>query len=196
MHDVSDDGSPHGSLEFAVVDPANARGRQLREDLLETWVAVTDAGGSVGFIAPADRAQIAETLDSALERVADGSDVLGVLTRAGTVVGMGFLVDNGSPLQRHWRILLRLMVRPELQGSGAGRALLEGLHQTARELGLEQLQLTVRDGHGLERFYERFGYAIVGHHPGAVRVGPGDDRDEVMMVARLGPRPAPSRSPH
>ena len=97
MHDVSDRGSPHGGFEYAVVDRANARGRQLREDLLETWVAVTDAGGSVGFAAPADRAQIAETLDLALERVADGSDALGVVTRGGTVVGMGFLVDNGVP---------------------------------------------------------------------------------------------------
>ena len=151
MHEVSNGGASHDCLEYAVVNPANARDRQLREDLLETWVAVTDAGGSVGFTAPADRAQIAATLDPALERVADGTDVLGVLTRASTVVGMGFLVDTGSSLQRHWRVLLRLMVRPELQGTGAGRTLLEGLHQTARELGLEQLQLTVRDGHGLER---------------------------------------------
>jgi len=37
----------------------------------------------------------------------------------------------------------------------------------------------------LEAFYERFGYTVVGRHPDAVRVGPGDDRDEVMMVARL-----------
>ncbi len=196
MHDVSAGGSPHDCLEYAVVNRAKARNHQLREDLLDTWVTVTDAGGSVGFTAPADRAQIAGTLDVALERVADGSDVLGVLTRGSTVVGMGFLVENGSLLQRHWRGLLRPMVRPELQGSGAGRTLLEGLHKTARELGLEQLQLTVRDGHGLERFYERFGYTIVGRHPGAIRVGPGDDRDEVMMVARLGQRRAPPRSPH
>jgi len=57
-----------------------------------------------------------------------------------------------------------------------------GVHRT---LGLEHLQLTVRGGTGLESFYERFGYVVVGRHPGAVRVAPGDDRDEVMMVARL-----------
>jgi predicted N-acetyltransferase YhbS len=98
---------------------------------------------------------------------------------------MGLLVDHGSAVQRHWRTLLRVMVRPELQGVGAGRLLVDGLHQMARTLGLEQLQLTVRGGTGLESFYERFGYAVVGRHPGAVRVAPGDDRDEVMMVARL-----------
>jgi hypothetical protein len=30
----------------------------------------------------------------------------------------------------------------------------------ARSLGLEQLQLTVRGGTGVELFYERFGYAV------------------------------------
>lgn len=172
-------------LTYAVVAPADARELRLREDLLETWAAVTDAGGAVGFVAPADRAQIARTLDGALARVSCGADVLGILRRGETAVGMGFLVDDGAPLQRHWRTLLRLMVRPELQGTGAGRLLLEGLHQTAHEIGLEQLQLTVREGMSLESFYERFGYAVVGRHPGAIRLAPGDDRDEIMMVAWL-----------
>ena len=57
-----------------------------------------------------------------------GTDLLGILRQDGTAVGMGFLVDGGSPLRRHWRTVLRLMVRPELQGRGAGRLLLEGLH--------------------------------------------------------------------
>jgi GNAT superfamily N-acetyltransferase len=35
-----------------------------------------------------------------------------------------------------------VMVRPELQGIGAGRLLVDGLHGMARDLGLEQLQLT------------------------------------------------------
>ena len=60
-----------------------------------------------------------------------------------------------------------------------------GLHALARDLGLEHLQLTVRDGHGTDGFYQRLGYVIVGTHPGAIRVAPGDDRDEIMMIARL-----------
>jgi GNAT superfamily N-acetyltransferase len=153
--------------------------------LLATWIAVTNAGGSVGFIAPADRVEVAAAVDEALEHVVAGRDALGIVRTGDTSVGMGLLVDTGSAIQRHWRTLLRVMVRPELQGSGAGRLLVEGLHQMARDLGLEQLQLTVRSGERLESFYERFGYVVVGRHPGAVRVAPGDDRDEVMMVAWL-----------
>lgn len=68
---------------------------------------------------------------------------------------MGFLVSGGSPLCGHWRAVLRLMVDPELQGTGAGRILLEGLHGLAAERGLEHLMLTVRGGLGIEGFYER-----------------------------------------
>lgn len=170
---------------FVPVRSADARRSALRSELLDTWVAVTNAGGAVGFTAPADAVAIAGTLDRALGRVASGRDALGILRDRDAAVGMGFLVDPGSALQQHWRTVLRVMVRPELQGLGAGRLLLEGLHQMARELGLEHLLLTVRGETGVERFYERFGYAVVGRHSGAVRVAPGDDRDEIMMLLSL-----------
>ena len=117
--------------------------------------------------------------------VAGGTDLLGILHQNGDVVGMAFLVDDNSALRRHWRTILRLMVRPELHGRGAGRLLLEGLHRSAMGLGLEQLLLTTRGGTGVEGFYERFGYSIVGRHPGAIRLAPGDDRDEIILIYRL-----------
>ena len=128
---------------------------------------------------------MARTLDIQLDRVAAGTDLLGILCQSGIVVGMGFLVEGGSQLRPHWRTILRLMVRPELQGRGAGRLLLEGLHTTAADLGLEQLMLTTRGGTGVEGFYERVGYTVVGRHPGAIRLEPGDDRDELMLIFRL-----------
>lgn len=177
--------NPDPELVYAVVDASGARSPELRGQLLEMWVDVTNAGGAVGFTPPADVAAVASTLDAALDRVAADKDLLGILTRDGAAVGMAFLVDGGSPLRRHWRTILRLMVRPELQGRGAGRLLLEGLHRTAADLGLEQLMLTTRGGTGVEGFYERFGYTVVGRHPRAIRLAPGDDRDELILVLRL-----------
>lgn len=174
------------TVTFRVVDRAEARDPHLRDELLGTWVAVTDAGGSVGFVAPAPVAEIAAAIDLALARVADGRDRLGVLVADdGAVVGLGLLVGRGPAIFDHWRTVLRVMVHPDHQGRGAGRTLVEGLHDAGRSLGLEHLQLTVRGGEGLEAFYARFGYEVVGLHPGAVRVAPGDDRDELMLVARL-----------
>jgi GNAT superfamily N-acetyltransferase len=173
------------TLTFEEVDAGAALDPGLRSDLLDTWVAVTDAGGSVGFTAPAPVPAIAATLDASLARVAAGDDALGVLRDGPRSVGLGLLVAGPGVLTRHWRTVLRVMVHPDHQGNGAGLLLMDGLHQVARRLGLEQLQLTVRGGEGLERFYERLGYTVVGRHPGAVRVAPGDDRDEVMLVLRL-----------
>ena len=174
-------------VAFEPVPAVAALDPQLRADLLRTWIDVTDAGGSVGFTAPAPVAAVSGNLDAALARVVAGDDALGVLRSADGVVGMGLLVDRGSVLCRHWRTVLRVMVHPHHQGGGAGLLLMQGLHELGRRLGLEQLQLTVRQGEGLERFYARLGYTVVGRHPGAVRVGPGDDRDEIMLVARLEP---------
>jgi GNAT superfamily N-acetyltransferase len=175
------------SIVFEVVAPERATDAALRAELLDTWVRVTDAGGAVGFTAPADPDEIVATLDSALRRVARGQDTLGVLRRGpgGPAVGMGILVVSQSELRRHWRTVLRVMVTPELQGTGAGRTLLDGLHELARQLGTEHLILSVRGGTGTERFYERFGYEQIGRHPAAIRLAPGDDRDELLLCKRL-----------
>jgi GNAT superfamily N-acetyltransferase len=70
------------------------------------------------------------------------------------------------------------MVRPGMQGRGYGAALLREAATVGRRLGWEALHLTVRDGTGVERFYQAHGYREVGRLPGALRVAPGDDRDE------------------
>jgi GNAT superfamily N-acetyltransferase len=169
-------------VKYLVVEPDEVLEPALRVDLLDTWIAATDAGGAVGFTAPAPVELVAETLDEALGRVAAGLDLLGVLYNGERYVGMGLLVSRGSALQAHWRTVLRLMVHPKHQGGGAGRMLMEGLRGSAVDLGLQQLQLTIRDGLGLEKFYVPLGYRIVGRHPRAVRVAADDYRDEVMLV--------------
>ncbi|KAA0018462.1 GNAT family N-acetyltransferase [Antrihabitans cavernicola] len=141
-------------MEYREVDPTGASAAGLRAELLDTWIAATNAGGSVGFTAPAPESLIAVTLHRALERVSTGVDALGVLHNGERYVGMGLLVAKESALTTHWRTVLRVMVHPEHQGSGAGRTLMTGLRQTAVKLGLEQLQLTIRDGQGLQGFYE------------------------------------------
>jgi GNAT superfamily N-acetyltransferase len=174
-----------GAVKYLVVEADEALDPGLRADLLDTWIAATDAGGAVGFTPPAPVGLVAETLDEALGRVASGLDLLGVLHTGERYAGMGLLVSRGSALQEHWRTVLRVMVHPAHQGNGAGRLLMDGLRGSAVDLGLEQLQLTIRDGLGLEKFYEPLGYRVVGRHPRAVRVGPTDYRDEIMLITDL-----------
>ncbi len=168
----------------AAVAPADLD--DLSPELLDLWVDVTDAGGAVGFVPPADRDEHARELAAALARVRAGSAALVVLrAEDGAVRGMGFLDASPAWIFQHWRTVKRLMVHPSLRGQGAGLALLLGVHDHARELGLEQLRLTLRDGLGLPAFYAKAGYQVIGRHPGAIRIGPGEDRDELMMLVQL-----------
>ena len=59
------------------------------------------------------------------------------------------------------------------------------MHDIAREPRLEFLHLGARGGTGVDAFYRGLGYTEVGRVPGAIRVAPGDDREEILLVHRL-----------
>lgn len=182
---------------------------QLRERLLTIWTDVSNAGGWVGFVPPVDRARVAPALDAALRRIHDGRDWLIVVRvpRPGmedvtetpgdplaaepeVVAGFAIVADNDRLLSEHWRWVIRVQVHPDFQGSRLGGVLLDGVAEIAADAGIEMLHLTVRSGEGLEAFYARNGYREVARIPGAIRVSPGDDRDQVVLVHELRPADA------
>jgi GNAT superfamily N-acetyltransferase len=157
----------------------------LRDELLTCWTDVSNAGGAVGFVPPVTRDDVAPVLDRLLETITSGRDVLAVLTVDGETAGFAALMGSLSPLRRHWGTVLRVQVHPSRQGSGLGRTLMGGVHEIARGKGWEFVHLTARGGTGVEAFYRGLGYVEAGRLPGAIRVGPGDDRDEIILTRRL-----------
>lgn len=171
------------------VEHAPALTPSLRAELVDVWVAATNAGGAVGLLPPTDPTG-AEVLAGPLwQRLLSGEDVLTVGRVDGRLAGWFVLVDSGVVLHRHWRTLKRLQVHPDLQGRGYGSALLRCADDAGRRLGLAALHLTVRGGTGTERLYARHGFREVGRLPGALRVADGDDRDEIHMWRVLGEGP-------
>ena len=157
-----------------------------RSQLLDLWVRVVNAGGSVGFIAPVTAEQVGPVLDWWLARVATGECALVRLEVDGfDPAGFAFLETPRKPHMRHWASVTCLQLDPDLQGRGLGRALVEAVHEAARVQGLEALRLQARGGEGLETFYARCGYREIGRYPRAIRLGPGDDRDEVLLYREL-----------
>jgi len=170
------------------VDDAPELTAALRAELVEVWVAATNAGGALGLLAPTS-AQAAEQLAGPTwQRLIAGLDVLVVGRDADRVAGWFVLESRSGPLSPHWRTVKRLQVHPDLQGRGHGRHLLAAADDVARRRGLDALHLTVRGGTGTERFYLRAGYREVGRLPGALRLLPGDDRDEIHLWKDLSPR--------
>ncbi|MFF9771778.1 GNAT family N-acetyltransferase [Streptomyces sp. NPDC014636] len=169
-----------------TLDPAITA--TLRDDILDLWTDVSNAGGSVGFVPPVTREQIRPELVRHFVQMAEGRTRLLVgLDEAGRVAATAFLTRNSHRLMAHWVWLYTVMVHPRHQGRGYGRDLLDAVADAARGLdGVESIRLSCRGGHGLERFYASCGYKEVGRVPDAIRVAPDDDRDEVLMLLPLG----------
>ncbi len=164
-----------------VVDPT------LRDGIVELWTDVSNAGGAVGFVPPVTKDDIRPEMVKHLVAMAEGRHRLVVGRDAdGRVRAVAFLALNTHRLQTHWVWLYTVMVDPALQGRGAGRALMEAVAEAARSLdGIEAIRLGCRGGMGLEDFYAACGYKEVGRVPDAIRVAPGDDRDDITMLLPL-----------
>ncbi|MEV5885159.1 GNAT family N-acetyltransferase [Streptomyces sp. NPDC052020] len=172
------------SLTFTF-DPALTT--ELREGVLDLWTDVSNAGGSVGFVPPVTREDIRPELVKHMVAMAEGRTRLLVgHDEAGEVAATAFLTFNTHRLMTHWLWLYTVMVHPRHQGRGYGRDLLAAAERAARGLeGIEAIRLTCRGGLGLERFYAACGYKEVGRVPDAIRVAPGDDRDDITMLLPL-----------
>ncbi|MFI1291696.1 GNAT family N-acetyltransferase [Streptomyces sp. NPDC020792] len=163
------------------VDPA------LRDGILDLWTDVTNAGGAVGFVPPATREEIRPELVKQFLALTEGRARLLVgHDEEGRVAATAFLTFNTHRLMTHWLWLCTVMVHPRHQGRGYGRDLLAAAADAAGGFpGIDAIRLTCRGGLGLERFYASCGYKEVGRVPGAIRVEPGDDRDDVIMLLPL-----------
>ncbi|MFJ2608897.1 GNAT family N-acetyltransferase [Streptomyces sp. NPDC091279] len=173
------------TLTFEL-DPAISP--ELRDQVLTLWADVSNAGGSVGFVPPVTVDDIRPELVKHLIALAEGRTRLLVgRDQGGAIAATAFLTHNTHRLMRHWVWLYTVMVHPRHQGLGYGRDLMTAAADAARGLdGVEAIRLTCRGGLGLERFYGSCGYKEVGRIPDAIRVAPGDDRDDVVMLLPLG----------
>ncbi|MFD7405522.1 GNAT family N-acetyltransferase [Streptomyces sp. NPDC059866] len=173
------------SLTFTLdpaVDPT------LHDGILDLWTDVSNAGGAVGFVPPVTREAIRPELVKQLVALGEGRvRLLAGHDEDGRVAATAFLTFNAHRLMTHWLWLYTVMVHPRHQGKGYGRDLLAAAADAARTFdGIEAIRLTCRGGLGLERFYGSCGYKEVGRVPGAIRVGPGDHRDDITMLLPLG----------
>jgi RimJ/RimL family protein N-acetyltransferase/GNAT superfamily N-acetyltransferase len=168
--------------------PREAAGVELREAVVDLWVRVNDAGGSVGFLPGAARRDVAAALDRHLDDVHERRSLLCVLREpGGPLLGLGFWEHSRGFPYDHVAGLKRLMVDPAAQGRNLGRLLLGGMVGIARrELPwVELLRLDYRDGLGLGEFYARAGWTEVGRLPRGLRLRPNDYRDDVAMARRV-----------
>ncbi|MFE4968680.1 GNAT family N-acetyltransferase [Streptomyces sp. NPDC056660] len=175
---------------FAQVSRPQEATADLRRELVDCWTAVTNAGGAViaaGFpLPPVSTRNVAPEVDRIVRGLGPPHGRLLVATVEGVLAGWLLLRRDQHPLVAHCGVVNHVQTHPRFRGLGIGAALMRRVPGIARdEMGLERLGLTARGGTGLEVFYRKLGWTEVGRWPGALRVAPGDDRDEILMSLSL-----------
>ncbi|MBW0103361.1 GNAT family N-acetyltransferase [Pseudonocardia sp. KRD291] len=140
------------------------------------WVAVTEAGGAVDFVAGDPEDDIRALAASTIAEVRDGRAVMLALGDGADLAGTVVLTP-GNGIAAHRADVGRLMVRPDLQGRGWGTVLLDAAVAEGAALGLEQLTLACRGGTPLPAFYAAHGWEQYGLLPRGVRLSADDARD-------------------
>lgn len=173
--------------EFLQITSPHEVSSEQRRQMVECWVTVSNAGGAVGFpFPPVGFDQVAAVFDQISTGLSPQSSRFLVALVDGTLAGWLNVRRDVNPLIAHWGTVHHVQTHTGFRGRGIGAALMRRLHDLAREeMGLEQLHLAARGGTGLEDFYGRLGWKEIGRWPAALRLGPGDDRDEILMVLEL-----------
>lgn len=161
-------------------------------DLLRDTV---NGGVPLGFLAPLSHDQAREYWVSLRTELLTGDRLLLAAFCNGALAGTGQLAFAMPPNARHRVELQKLLVNTRLRGQGLGRALMEALHQAARERGRSLILLNTRRGLGAEEFYRGLGYREAGVIPGYTVDPAGRRYDTVLFFQELTLVTAPLTGP-
>ncbi|MEU2736082.1 GNAT family N-acetyltransferase [Streptomyces sp. NPDC007095] len=178
------------SPEFLQITRPGDITPDLRGQLTRCWTDVVNAGGAV--IAPTippppvTLRDVGPATDQLIAGLDPSHGRLLIALVDGALAGWLIVRRDPHPLVAHCGVVNHLQTHPYFRRRGIGIALMTRVREIAvGDMGLEQLQLSARAGIGLEDFYLSLGWTEVGRWPGALRVGPGDDRDDVLMCLSL-----------
>ncbi|WP_182898290.1 GNAT family N-acetyltransferase [Microbispora sp. H10830] len=172
---------------FLQITDGREMSPDLRRELLECWVTVTNAGGAAGFpFPPVTFDEVAVVADQLIAGLDPERSRFLLAHVHGSLAGWLNVRRNTDPLIAHWGTVHHVQTHTKFRSRGIGAALMRQVRHVAREeMGLEQLHLAARGGVGLEDFYGRLGWKEIGRWPNALRLAPGDDRDEILMMLEL-----------
>ena len=156
------------------------------EGFTELLHACVMDGASVSFIHPYER-QDAENFwrKKVLDRMEDGKLVVLVALVDGKIAGSVQLDYDTPPNQPHRGDVKKMLVHPDFQRRGIGRALMQSVEETAKARGLRLLTLDTRSGDKGESLYRSSGFEIVGIIPGYSRDARIDVYDDCTFMYKV-----------
>lgn len=140
---------------------AESRSDDECRQLADILVRVVSAGASVGFLPPLSVEDALTYWQGAI----DPATVVLLAERDGRIIGTGQLDLAMRPNGRHRAEVCKVLVHPDAQGQGLGKALMLALEDEARSLGRTLLHLDTREGDHANRLYQSVGYTEAGTIP-------------------------------
>jgi ribosomal protein S18 acetylase RimI-like enzyme len=140
------------------------------EDICDAAEAAIGDGGGFGWVKKPPR-HIMQAYWKGVLLVPDRRVFVGRLD--GTIAGSAILVrpPRNNEAQAFGAQLTGMFVAPWARGRGLGRKMVELIERTALEIGVEVLNLDVRDTQASAiRLFESLGYRRWGRHPAYARV--------------------------
>ena len=154
---------PIAGIEVRMLDPMEAESAVGR--LAAILVACVDAGASVGYAAPMDRAVARAFWRERAALVARGERRIAIAWLDGRIVGC-VMLDLATPaIERHRGGIEKLLVLPEARRRGIATGLMAAAEAEAATLGRRLLTLDARTGGEAERLYISLGWTLAGSVP-------------------------------
>lgn len=109
--------------------------------------------------------QVQDAIHATLEATASGKELQLVAELAGAVVGSATLIRESHRLRAHRAGVFGLVVRPDYQGRGIARHLVDALAAHAQTLGIAILETSCHGGTDAEQVYVSLGFTEYGRLP-------------------------------
>jgi GNAT superfamily N-acetyltransferase len=153
-------------------------------ELAEVLAECVEAGASVSFMAPFDRAEAVAHFEAAARDVAAGRRVLVAARDGERVVGTVQVLLAMPPNQPHRGEIAKLLVRPSARRQGIAQRLMERAEAEALAEGKTLLLLDTASDVA-ERLYERLGWIRLGVVPDFALLPDGRPCDTTFFWKRL-----------
>ena len=155
-------------------------------ELADVLAECVEAGASVSFMAPFDRAEGVAHFEAAAAEAAAGRRILfAAYDDSGRAVGTVQVLLAMPPNQPHRGEIAKLLVRPSARGQGIARQLMERAEAEAIAEGKTLLLLDTASDVA-ERLYERLGWTRLGVVPGFALLPDGAPCDTTFFWKRIG----------
>jgi ribosomal protein S18 acetylase RimI-like enzyme len=141
---------------------------------------------SVGFVLPFEVADARRFFsDSVAPALLAGKLILLVASIDGEIAGTGQLNVDTMPNQAHRADIMKVLVHPQHQRKGIGRALMHELERIAGRLGRSLLTLDTLAGDKAEPLYLSLGYEIAGRIPRYARAARRDALETTSVMFKI-----------